>query len=146
MTNYEKLFLRDLDRLTNELAAFSSEEKLWDRPGEVNNSAGNLAMHLCGNLSHFVGHILGKTDYVRNRPFEFEGKRSLQEIQEEIQKTKAAISHSFAQLSPNDLEKTYPIEVFGEPMTTDFFLLHLSGHLNYHLGQISYYRRILDAK
>jgi len=29
-------------------------------------------------------------------------------------------------------------------MTTEYFLLHLLGHLNYHLGQISYHRRLLD--
>lgn len=146
MTHYEKLFLRDLDRLTVELNAFSDEENLWKCPGDVNNSAGNLAMHLCGNLQHFVGHLLGKTDYIRNRPFEFEGKLPLAEILDEVTKTKQAISHSFSQLSMADLEKEYPIQVFGEPMTTDYFLLHLSGHLNYHLGQISYHRRILDAK
>lgn len=145
MTHYTSLFLRDLERLKTELSAFSDEEHLWKLSGQVNNSAGNLAMHLCGNLQHFVGHILGKTDYQRNRPFEFEGKLPLVEIIAEIERTKQAISHTFSILSPSDLEQEYPIQVFGEPMTIEFFILHLSGHLNYHLGQISYHRRLLDT-
>ena len=44
---------------------------------------------------------------------------------------------------PIEIEKLYPDEVFKEPMTTGHFLIHLSTHLGYHLGQINYHRRLL---
>jgi len=49
-------------------------------------------------------------------------------------------------LLPNpQLEKEYPLIVFAEKMTTDFFLIHLIAHFTYHLGQINYHRRLSDA-
>ena len=50
---------------------------------------------------------------------------------------------TLANLSDEDFAKTYPIEVFGQPMTTGYFLTHLATHLNYHLGQINYHRRLV---
>ncbi len=47
-------------------------------------------------------------------------------------------------LKNEDLQKTFPINVFNYEMTTEFFLVHLTTHLNYHLGQINYHRRLLD--
>ena len=40
------------------------------------------------------------------------------------------------------LAATYPEQVLGVPITTRQFVIHLSGHLNYHLGQIDYLRRM----
>jgi uncharacterized damage-inducible protein DinB len=48
------------------------------------------------------------------------------------------------QLSEEDLKKEYPLVVFERAMTTDYFLIHLVAHLDYHLGQINYHRRLLD--
>jgi hypothetical protein len=40
----------------------------------ISNSAGNLCLHLIGNLNHFIGATLGNTGYVRNREQEFSSK------------------------------------------------------------------------
>jgi uncharacterized damage-inducible protein DinB len=47
-------------------------------------------------------------------------------------------------LSDKDLEKEYPLLVFENKMSTGYFLIHLTTHLAYHLGQINYQRRLLD--
>ena len=139
----QSLFDRDLLRLKSELEAFTSDDLLWkDRDG-ISNSAGNLILHLCGNLRHFVGHIIGQTDYVRQRSAEFERtnvpKAKLLAL---IEATRQEVGMALQSMDAQLLEQPYPIEVFGNPMTHQYFLVHLSGHLNYHLGQINYFRRM----
>lgn len=49
-----------------------------------------------------------------------------------------------ANLSDSQLEAVYPGRVLNVENSTRQFLLHLYGHLSYHLGQIDYLRRILS--
>ncbi len=42
------------------------------------------------------------------------------------------------------LEAEYPILVFDHKTSTEYLLVHLTGHLNYHLGQINYHRRLIE--
>lgn len=139
-----KLFARDLAKLKNEIELYSNENDLWKTSGEITNSAGNLTLHLIGNLKHFIGATLGNSGYVRHRDLEFSDSGvPRQSLMTGIDETTAVVASTFSRLSEADLEKIYPIEVFGEPLTTEFFLVHLAGHLNWHLGQINYHRRLL---
>lgn len=54
------------------------------------------------------------------------------------------IDSALDKLSQGDLEKDYQTEALAYKMTTGYFLIHLLSHLNYHLGQINYHRRLLD--
>lgn len=140
----KKIFERDLDQLAQEISAYSNESDLWVVKGEIKNSAGNLCLHLCGNLQHFVGKVLGGTDYVRNREAEFADKHIPRAtLLKEIATTRKVVSDVLHNMSPAQLDQTYPTQVFGEPMTTGFFLIHLATHLTYHRGQINYHRRLL---
>ena len=138
------LFERDLNTLEKEITAYSNEDLMWLKEGQVNNSAGTLTLHLCGNMQHFIGAVLGDTGYVRNRTAEFELRLLREELLKEIQATRSIVLSTLQELEESTLKQTYPIEVFGRPMETGFFLAHLHGHLTYHLGQISYHRRLLD--
>ncbi|NNF32460.1 MAG: DUF1572 family protein [Saprospiraceae bacterium] len=140
-----RLFERDLDKLIKEVSAYQSESNMWITDKEIRNSGGNLAIHLCGNLQHFIGGVLGNTGYIRNRDFEFHGKDVPRDaVLEEIGRTKSTVLDVLHNIEEQVLQEAYPLEVFGFQMTTEFFLIHLSGHLNYHLGQINYHRRLLD--
>ena len=140
-----KLFIRDLDKLIQELNDFHEEQNMWIVQGNISNSAGNLALHIIGNLSHFIGTVIGGTDYQRRREEEFSKKHiPRSELIEMINQTKTTVNESLNKMDVDILKSTYPINVFGEEMTYEFFLLHLLGHLNYHLGQINYLRRIID--
>jgi len=140
-----KLFLRDLEKLKTEISSFKDEKNLWKISGEIKNSAGNLCLHLCGNLQHFIGSVLGNSGYIRNRDAEFSRKDiPLKELVDEIELTMKVVEKTLKNLPEGILEKTYPINVFGYEMTTEFFLTHLTTHLNYHLGQINYHRRLMD--
>ena len=139
-----ELYERDLNKLKTEIEQFSDEGDLWKTSGDITNSAGNLCQHLLGNLQHFIGAMLGESGYVRDRDSEFASKNSSkEELLEEIDTTLAVVKKTIGKLDDEDFAKTYPIEVFGKPITTGFFLTHLTTHFNYHLGQINYHRRLL---
>lgn len=141
-----ELYDRDLTKLKAELELYADESDLWKKPGDVPNSAGNLCLHLNGNLQHFFGTVLGGTDYVRDRDAEFTKTRvSRAEMLVDIDTTLGVVKNTLVKLTGDDLAATYPIEVFGKPMTTGFFLVHLATHLTWHLGQINYHRRMISA-
>ena len=130
--------------MEKEINLYPDEPSVWKLEGDIKNSAGTLTLHLCGNLQHFIGAILGKSGYERNRENEFAARNvARKELLEEISKTKEVVEAVLQQLDPKQLGMEYPIQVFGKPMTTTFFLIHLSVHLNYHLGQVNYHRRLL---
>ncbi|PKF75084.1 DinB family protein [Chryseobacterium sp. PMSZPI] len=139
------LYSRDLNKLKAEIEAYQSEENLWKTDKNIANSAGNLVLHLVGNLNHFLGTHLGNTGYLRQRDLEFSLKDVPRtELIEKVEATAIMIDTVLSQLSEEDLKKEYPIVVFESKMTIDYFLIHLIAHLDYHLGQINYHRRLLD--
>lgn len=141
----KKLFERDLNKLVDEIEAYKNEAVLWKIHDGISNSAGNLALHLVGNLNHFVGAQLGHTGYVRERELEFSKKDVPRtELIADITETKKVVGDTLSQLSEDQLQAEYPLVVFGEPMSTEYMLIHLTTHLSYHLGQINYHRRLLD--
>ena len=138
------LYTRDLNKLAEEIKLYPTEDAIWKVVPGITNSAGNLCLHLCGNLQHFIGTVLGNTTYVRNREAEFASKNIPREkLLEEIEVTKASIAQTLPDLPHELLHAPYPVEVFGHPMATVFFLMHLATHLGYHLGQVNYHRRLL---
>ena len=142
----QQLFLRDLDRLRDEIEAHEDGPALWSTSGTVTNSAGNLCLHLCGNLQHFIGAVLGGSGYVRDREHEFSARNIPRKILlDEIDRTKDSIAATLGSMDADALVRTYPVKVFAEAMSTGQFLIHLHGHLNYHLGQINYLRRCSPA-
>lgn len=139
-----ELYERDLNKLKTEIEQFADESDLWKTGEGITNSAGNLSLHLTGNLQHFVGGVLGGSGYVRDRDAEFSSTGiSRTELLSNIETTIEVLTHTLEKLTDDDFAKTYPIEVFGHPMTTGYFLTHLATHFNYHLGQINYHRRLL---
>ena len=142
-TELAALFARDLTRLIEEIQAFPDEHSLWRTAPGVTNSAGNLALHLEGNLREFIGRQLGGVDYTRQRPLEFSEKDVMAaELVARIDDARDLVTRVVASLSPAALDATYPEAVLGMSLTTRQFLLHLYGHFNYHLGQIDYLRRV----
>lgn len=142
-----QLYERDLNKLREEIDLYADEADLWKIGGDITNPAGNLCLHLVGNLKHFFGAVLGSTGYVRDRDAEFLLKDvAKSELLQGIDEAKSVVLATLAKLSDDDYARTYPIEVFGKPMTTGFFLTHLATHLNWHLGHINYHRRLLAAK
>jgi Protein of unknown function (DUF664) len=136
---------RDLSALRRELEAYPEERDIWRLPPGVVNSAGTLALHLAGNLQHFLGAKLGTTGYVRNRPAEFATRDlSRAAILQEVEAARAAV-RLVAQRSV-ELDADYPEVLGGVKMKTGDYLVHLVSHFAYHLGQIDYHRRVVTGQ
>ncbi len=139
-----QLFLRDLNALQDEVKLYTNEKQLWVIADGISNSAGNLALHLIGNLNHFIGEGLGNTGYIRQRDLEFSQKNIPRKILlQDIDNTKQMVETVLASLTEDNLQSEYKRRWFEDYMTTEYFLVHLSMHLAYHLGQINYHRRLL---
>jgi len=138
------LFSRDLTRLIQELQAFPGDEVLWQRAPGVKNSAGNLVLHLEGNLREYIGRQLGQVAYsrVRDQEFAFSGV-SRDELIQRMEQVRELVATVVSGLPDGDLAAAYPEVVLDTPLSSLDFLVHLHGHLNFHLGQIDYLRRIL---
>ena len=139
------LFNRDLIRLKLEIESYQNESDIWKIKNGIANSAGNLCLHLVGNLNTYVGAEFGKTGYLRNRTLEFSLKDIPRaELIQKIEETIAVVNSSLDKISKDDLKTEFPILVFKDKTTIEFMLIHLTTHLAYHLGQINYHRRLLD--
>ena len=141
-----QIFQRDLLKLKEEISLYNNEADLWKVTDSISNSAGNLTLHLIGNLNHFIGDTLYSTGYVRNRDAEFALKGVPREkILADLDALLPIVSAALTQLSPADYDKEYPLEINGRRVQTGQFILHLCTHLSYHLGQINYHRRLVTA-
>ena len=140
------LYTRDLARLVRQLDALD-DAHLWQVLPGVTNSAGNLLLHLNGNLREFIGRQLGGVPYVRDRPREFAAKDvSRTAMQAELVELGSLVPGVIGRMSEGRWSETFPENVLGEPLTNRQFVTHLYGHLNYHLGQIDYLRRVLTGE
>jgi len=140
----KSLFNRDLNKLKIEIESYQSENQLWAIDKNISNSAGNLCLHLMGNINTYIGAELGKTGYIRDRPLEFSLKDiPKSELISKIDATILVVNNALDSLTEADLDAIYPQIVFEKEMTTGYFLVHLSTHLAYHLGQINYHRRLI---
>ena len=145
LLHFRGLIERDLASLAKEVDLYPNDEALWTLAPGITNSAGNLVLHLCGNLRHYIGFRLGGLHYQRDRPAEFASSGvSRAELLAEIELARQA-SGTLSSLDPARLDETYPEEVQGESTTVAFFLTHLYGHLRYHTGQVNYHRRLLTG-
>lgn len=142
-----QLFEQGLNKLTEEINAYPDDASLWVTKEGINNSGGNLCLHLTGNLQHFLGAVLNDSGYVRNRDAEFKVKNIVKaKLLNEIEETKTAVKDTLEQVSRKQLDKNYPLPINGEMVNTEYFLVHLLAHLNYHTGQINYHRRLLTKQ
>lgn len=140
-----KIIQRDLLKLKSEIESYSTESNLWKTEKDIANSAGNLCLHLVGNLKTYIGATLGQTGYIRDRNAEFALKDlSKNELIKQIEETIEIVNQVLPTLSDEILQQEYPLLVLKEKTSTEYFLIHLATHLGYHLGQVNYHRRLID--
>jgi len=142
----KQLLLRDLDALDRELRAYPDAAAIWRPVPGIPNVGGTLALHLCGNLRHFVGTLLGGTGYVRDRDAEFSRRDvPVAALLAEVAATRVDVAATLDSLDDAALDATYPIEIAGKRLRTGLFLTHLTTHLAFHLGQADYHRRAVTG-
>lgn len=138
--DFSSYFIQYLDQIQHEINSYQNESEIWEIVGDTKNSAGNLCLHIIGNLNHFIGKALAGTTYIRNRDAEFEQKHiSKDQLIEDLEYVKVLIEKTLPHI--NNMTDLYP-EGFGhENGSIHFQLLRLLSHLAYHTGQINYHRR-----
>ena len=138
--------VRELEGFRRELALFPDDASVWKTVPGITNSAGNLALHLAGNLQYFIGAVLGSTGYVRNRELEFSRKSgSRAEIYAELDAAIAVVMKVLPNVSVEALAAEFPEAVMDVKFRTGAFLVHLCSHAGFHLGQASYLRRFITG-
>ena len=137
------IFARELATLRMEVEAYPQEADLWRLVPGISNPGGTLALHLAGNLHHFIEAVLGGSGYRRDREYEFQARDVPRaDLLRRIDETMAAVRKTLEGLSEAQLGQEYPLEVAGVRLMTGDFLMHLASHFSYHLGQMDYHRRI----
>ncbi|NTY00063.1 DinB family protein [Deinococcus sp. JMULE3] len=147
VSELRELFVRDLQKLIAELEAYPDDASVWRVRGDIVNPAGTLALHLIGNLSQFIGADLGGAPFERDREAEF-ARRDVPraELIAGLREVSARVVSALDGLDAARLDEVSARQLpgFPEGMTVRYFLIHLYGHLNWHLGQVDYHRRMLD--
>lgn len=144
--NLRRIFRRDLETLQREVALYPDDASLWRAvPGQP-TAGGNLALHLVGNLRHFIGATLGASGFVRHRESEFASTGLTRaELIQALAVAQAEVDRALAALEPAHLTEPFPQEIQGERPATGLWLLHLAGHLAFHSGQLDYHRRAVTG-
>jgi len=142
---YKLLFAHHIGQLRKEITLYRDEAALWRTEKNIANSAGNLCLHLVGNLNTFIGAVLGGTPYERKRDLEFSLRNVPRaDLLSKIDETLKVVDHGLDQLTDLQLQQDFPVVIWDKPTGTVYTLSYLLAHLGYHLGQINYHRRLLD--
>ncbi len=115
-----------------------SEEQVWWRPAPGTSSAGNLILHLCGNLSLWVLSGLGRQPFQRDRAAEFAADRThgRAELIEKLKGVVEGCREVVSKLGSAVLEGPVEVQKYG---TNGWgALYHAVEHMSYHTGQILY--------
>ena len=136
---------RDIRKLIEEINLFKNEENIWKTEGSVKNSCGNLVLHIIGGMNYIIGAALTQTKYVRNRDQEFIQKNvERKELIAKLEELITMINQTLNSLTREQMENDFPV-FFDKPKTSvSYVLVQLLAHLNYHLGQVNYLRRMLE--
>jgi uncharacterized damage-inducible protein DinB len=140
------VLVRDLDGFRREIELFPDDRSVWATQPGVANSAGNLALHIAGNIRHFIGRNLGGIAYTRDRDDEFgrrSGSRAM--LVAELDRAIEVVQQVLPTLSADQLETAFPDATSPRPVSTRYFLIHLATHAAFHLGQAGYLRRIVTG-
>ena len=142
----ESIMVRDLESVRREIAAFPDEASIWATPPGITTSAGTLALHLAGNIRHFVGAKLGGSGYQRDRDREFAARNvSKTDLLANLDEAIAAVRNALGAGKIDVLER-FPEPVGGKyTVINGDWLIHLATHLAFHLGQIGYVRRVVTG-
>jgi uncharacterized damage-inducible protein DinB len=143
---FQTLLIRELRAVRREIEAYPDDVSVWRAIPGLPNTGGTLALHLAGNLQHFFGAILGRDGYKRDRDGEF-SRRDVprRELLAALDAAIASVDRTLQNLTDDALTATYPEPIANRRVSTGVFLVHLTSHLAYHLGQIDYHRRAVTG-
>ena len=119
-----------------------SEEEIWWRPNPASNSAGNLALHVCGNIRQWIISGLGGAPDKRHRDLEFSerGPIARRALVTQLRRTIRDACRVLVKLNDESLAREYSIQ--GYHVTGMYAVFHVTEHFGYHAGQIIYITKL----
>ena len=123
-----------------------SDKQVWWRPNEASNSAGNLILHLNGNVQQWLVASFSRQQDARDRPAEFAAREgmSVAELLERLGATIGRASDVLARLTETELRATYHIQ--GYTVTGLHAVYQVVEHFGLHYGQIVYITKLLRSE
>lgn len=144
-TDIAHILARDLRAFARDLEGMP-EVDLWRTLPGINNPVGSLAWHVCGNLRHFIGALLGGDGYERQLATEFSARPSKVELLAELEMTAQVVEDVLAALPAALLAAEMPSPPpHHQGRSVQYFLIQLVAHFQRHQGQADYLRRQLQA-
>ena len=138
MDEKTEMILKCLDML--------SEEEIWQRPNEASNSAGNLILHLCGNITQYAISALGEKEDIRERDLEFSTLGGVTK-EELIAKLSAVLKQAReVMLSRTQEQWLSKYKVQGFLLSGIGIAVHVVEHYAYHTGQLAFWTKQLRGK
>lgn len=140
------MLVRELRAFQREIDAYPDEASVWKPVPGMPNVGGTLALHVAGNIQHFIGAILGRDGFVRDRDAEF-ARRDVprRELIAGLDAAIAAVERTLPRVTAQELDAAYPELIAKRHVRTSEFTVHLAVHLAYHLGQLDYHRRAVTG-
>src|SRR5204862_4038926 len=123
-----------------------SDKQVWWRPNEASNSAGNLILHLNGNVQQWLVASFSRQQATRDRPAEFAAREGMAvaELLERLGATIGRASDVLARLTETELRATYHIQ--GYTVTGLHAVYQVVEHFGLHYGQIVYITKLVSGK
>lgn len=129
-----------------ECLAHLSDDDIWWRAHETNNSIGNLMLHLAGNIRQWIFHHLGGNEFERQRDKEFSERAQIPKRQL-VEHLRSAV------IDVDGVLKDFPVEKLLHQYTIQKYtvtgleaILHITEHFSYHTGQIVYITKLRTGK
>ncbi len=148
LTHLARVFARDIATAKAEVLKYPDDAALWTMLPGLPNAGGTLALHLAGNLRHFIGAGIGQSGYVRDRDAEFAARDATrEEIAARLDAAAIEVAAALSKVPADFLEIAPPLTMPGKvTLTVPMALLHLLTHLAYHIGQLDYHRRMVTGE
>ena len=138
MDEKTEMILKCLDML--------SEDELWKRPNEASNSAGNLILHLCGNITQYIISALGEKEDIRERDLEFStrGGMSKDLLIDKLSYVLKETREVMLSRTPEQWLSEYKVQ--GFLLSGIGIAVHVVEHYAYHTGQLAFWTKQLKGR
>jgi uncharacterized damage-inducible protein DinB len=141
-----KLLLEDFQPRLLKCLSELSDQDIWWRAHETDNSIGNLVLHLCGNVRQWIIAGIGNEKDTRNRSQEFSERGPIPKSKL-IQKLEETLQEADQALTKFDTAKLLEVRHFQQwEHSCLYAILHVVEHFSHHLGQIIYITKLRTAK
>ena len=122
-----------------------SDDQVWARGGDHENAAGNLVLHLCGNVRQWIIASIGGEPDARQRDAEFaaRGGMSTRDLRERLSSTVAQATAVIERVTAQRLMDRLVIQGYEASVMDAIY--HVVEHFAMHTGQIIFVTKMLTG-